>query len=417
MPCRESPNKRSGRAPVLLAFGLALIGAAAPAASDEWRLVLPGPGEPFEHPPLRALGLGARRPEDVIETASYRGTRRRYAQLRYGSPSSVRITVVLDEAAPGAADLYVDADRNRRIEARDLVRGEGRTWRLPLDVAIVAGEATRFERRAAVFRLGATGLTLGYAAAGSLDGRVRLGDREHAARRQDGDGNGLLTDAQDLLWIDLDDDGRWDATAEQFLYAGILPIGAARYAVRSDPLGTRLALTPLEGTGTVRLVAVRPASRARVAALEATLIGQDGSAIGLTDDGAEATVPVGAYRLGTVTLSLDDPAGGPRWSYVFSDNDRRGEPRWYQVEKGGQVEIDPIGTLELVAGLVGGEKPRRAGEDLELQPRLYTGDGLLIVTSYRGTPTTPSSDEGPGAKVALRTTDGRPLALGHSGFA
>src|SRR5262249_8809762 len=156
-------------------------------------------------------------------------------------------------------DLYVDADRNRRIEAKDRVAGKGRTWRLPLEVAVVAGEETKRIPRAAVFRLGATGLTFSFAAAGYLEGTVNVAGRAHAARRQDGDGNGSLTDAQDRLWIDLDDDGRWDPAGEQFLYTSILALGDARHALRSDELGTRLALETLEGAGTARLELKRPA--------------------------------------------------------------------------------------------------------------------------------------------------------------
>ncbi len=48
-------------------------------------------------------------------------------RLRYGSPSSVRVTIVLDEIGRGEADLYVDANRNRRIEWPDRVAGENRT--------------------------------------------------------------------------------------------------------------------------------------------------------------------------------------------------------------------------------------------------------------------------------------------------
>ena len=104
------------------------------------------------------------------------------------------MTVVLDEIGRGAADLYVDANRNRRIEATDRVDGENRTWRLPLDLAIVEGETTRYERRAAIFRLGVTGITFSHAAAGYLEGQVEFAGRRHAVRRMDGDGNGLFTD-------------------------------------------------------------------------------------------------------------------------------------------------------------------------------------------------------------------------------
>src|SRR5262249_58696938 len=111
---------------------------------------------------------------EVREWARYRGTRRRYAQLRYGSPGSVRVTVVLDEAGPGDVDLYVDADRNRRIEAKDRVASKDRTWRLPLEVAVVAGEETRRIPRVAVFRLGATGLTVSFAAARYIERTLRV---------------------------------------------------------------------------------------------------------------------------------------------------------------------------------------------------------------------------------------------------
>ena len=61
-------------------------------------------------------------------------------------------------------------------------------------------------------------MTFSFSAAGYLEGTVSLAGRVHAARRTDGDGNGFLTDAQDRLWIDSNDDGRWDASLEQFLF-------------------------------------------------------------------------------------------------------------------------------------------------------------------------------------------------------
>jgi hypothetical protein len=362
------------------------------------------------------MALADAKPDDVRELARYRGMRRRYAQLRYGSPGSVRVTVVLDEISPGDADLYVDADRNRRIEDKDRVQGAHRTWRVPLDVAVVDGETTRYVRRAVIFRRGLTGLTFSVAAAGYLEGNVRLEGREHTARRMDGDGNGTLTDPQDRLWIDLNDDGQWDPTSEQFLYATILSVGSGRYAVRSDALGTRLALEPLEGTGHVRLALAIPENRARVVDLSATLVGRDGSAVGLGGDQAGAVVPVGDYRLHTVTLTLEPPGGGPTWSYVFSDDGGRPGQGWQRVEKDARVDFDPIGTIEFRTGF-DPKKACRAGEDLTVSPRLYTGAGLLINTCYRGTPVNPQHDDGPCAEIALTTSDSQKLSTARSGFA
>ena len=172
-----------------------------------------------------------------------------------------------------------------------------------------------------------------------------------AARRVDGDGNGQVSDPQDRLWIDLDGDGRFDPAAEQFLFATVLNLDGARYVVRSDELGNRLGVEPLIGVGTLRLAwkgakAGNPdaaSSAGNRVELHATALGRDGSVYGLS--GTEpASVPVGEYRLGTVTIALDDPRGGQRWSFIFSDNGARGEPRWYKVEKDATVAIDPIGT-------------------------------------------------------------------------
>jgi hypothetical protein len=419
MDQNQRPRKRPARVTSGWAIALALLGTAGPAAAGDWRYVLPPPGDAFEHPPLRALALSRQKPEDVKETVRYRGGRQRYTQLRYGSPGSIRVTVVLDVVAPGDVDLYVDSNRNRRIEARDRVTGEGRTWRLPMQVALVEGEVTNLTPRAAIFRLGATGLTFSFAAAGYLEGTVNVGGREHAARRTDGDGNGFLTDAQDRLWIDLDDDGRWDPTNEQFLYATILPLDGARYALRSDELGTRLAFEPLEGTGTVslKLNLKRLAGAPEVAEVHATLIGRDGSALGLSGEGERVTVPAGEYRVGTLTLALEDPSGGPRWSFIFSDNGGKPDHRWYKVGKRAAVEIDPVGVLEMQTGVEADAKGLRAGDDLPLQPKLYTGDGLLINTCFRGTPTNPSGDDGPGAEIKLTGTDARSLDVARSGFA
>jgi hypothetical protein len=397
----------------------ALFAAAAPetgAAPAAWRYVVPPPGDPFESPPLHAIALATEKPDDLIVNVSFHGRRQRFAQLRYGSPSSVRVAIVLDEISRGTADLYVDVNRNRRIEATERVAGENRTWRLPLDLAIVEGESVRYGHRAAVFRLGATGITFSHAAAGYLEGQVEFGGHRHAVRRTDGDGNGLFTDLQDRLWIDLNDDGHWDSSSEQFLFSSILTIGDARYAVRSDPFGQRLTVEPLAGSGTVRLALAQRQGVPPAVELTATLIGREGSAHGLSGERPQATVPIGEYRLGTVTCAFEDAHGGPRWNFVFSDIGRRGVDRWYKVEQGGTTVIDPVGTLEFKAGA---EETARVhpGDDVKLQPQLFTGDGLLIVTCYRGEVANPAAEAGPGAAIELATSDGRTLATAHSGFA
>jgi hypothetical protein len=392
---------------------LATPPALADSSGAPWSYVVPSAEDPFEPAPLRALALTPVKPADLVEKVTYRGKRRRYAQIRYGTPTSVRVTAVLDESGPGAAVLYVDANRDRRIEAIDKVAPDGtrRTWRLAL--ALAGGEAAGSEPRSCIFRLGATGITLSFAALGYLEGRVVVGTKEHAARRVDGDSNGLWTDPKDQLWIDLNDDGKWDRAAEVFLYAPTLVLAGTRYGLRSDALGCRLTLNVLAGTGSVRLGLTGHPIAGKVAEISATLVGRDGAAVGISGAG-DTTVAVGEYRLAMVSLLLDDPAGGPPWLFIFSDNGRRGEAVWHAVSSGADLVIDPIGTLEFGTGLDASEAAR-PGLPLDFQPTLYTSDGLLIVSAARGTPA--ASREGPTGAIALCSADGRRLDTAHSGFA
>jgi hypothetical protein len=406
----------------ILMFLLSLVHGVGQAGDGQskpaWQFVLPAPGDPFEHPPFRALVLGREKPADVSEKVVFRGASRRYAQLRFGSPGSVRVTIVLDEVGPGDVDLFVDANRDRKIDDRDRVArqkgpsGREQLWRLPLDVATVEGDVTKLTHRAVVFRLGATGRTLGYAAAGYLEGTVVMDGQVRSVRRMDGDGNGLLTDPQDRIWIDLNQDGLWDTSAEQFLFATVLNLEGSRFVLRSDQLGLRLAFEPLVGTGTLRLTL----KKGKAAELHATLVGRDGSAFGLSGD-EPSIVPVGDYRMSTLTATFDDPQGGASWSFLFSDNGARGDPRWYQVDKDKEAAIDPIGTLAMELSIADKVKTVKAGEDLSFQPLLYTGDGLLINVAYRGSPASPGAQESLGAVTTLATTDGQTLASAHSGFA
>jgi hypothetical protein len=194
--------------------------------------------------------------------------------------------------------------------------------------------------------------------------------------------------------------------------------GGERFAVRSDELGTRLAFERVDGAGTVKLKLNRPAGSAPATELHATLLGRDGSAVGLSGDSEGMTVPAGEYRLGTLSLSFDDPQGGSRWSFIFSDNGGTADHKWHRVQKGSTVEIDPVGKLILATGLKDAQLNFAAGDDIDLQPTLLTGDGLLINTCFRGAPTSPGGHDGAAADITLKASAGaESLAVAVSGFA
>lgn len=212
-------------------------------------------------------------------------------------------------------------------------------------------------------------------------------------------------------------DGHFDPSSEQFLYTSVINLDGERYVVLSDELGSRLAFRPLVGTGTLRLVRKGrgPSSPAQSSEMHATAISRDGSVFAVTGS-VPATVPAGEYRLGTVTLALDDAKTGQRWSYVFSDGGAKGQPHWYKVARDTAVTIDPIGTPTFELTLRDQTKVIRPGDDVAVQPALYTGDGLLIVVAYCGNPLAPAVQEILGARIALMTHDDKTLATVHSGF-
>jgi hypothetical protein len=396
---------------LFLATDAAVVAGESPA----WRYVVPGMGEPFDHPPLRVLALSDQRPDDLREEVAYRGKKQRYAQLRYGSPNSVRVALVLDEIAPGEIDLYADTHRKRLIGPEDKVAGDRLTWQMRLDVAVVTGDALKLIPRTVLFRYGRATRALSYATCGYVEGQTKIGERMVMVRRVDGDGNGFLTDPQDRLWLDLDGQGRWDPIRHQFPFSPLLTLGRERYVVKSDALGKRLHFAKLEGTGTVRLAVPAPL-RDAVEELFVTLSSRDGIVATLEGKSAEAVLPVGDYRFTTLLLNMKDAKSGETWGYLFSDNGADRE-EWHTLAKDATLVLDPIGQIKLTS--VASEDGKcTAGEQLQFRPGLYTGDGLLITMAcFGGYVSSVSFGNSPRAKILLAGADGAQYDATSSGFA
>ncbi len=406
--------KRKTAMILLIGCVLVMLRPLAARADGRWEYIVPLAGDPMEHPPYRALTLSDRKPPDLAERTDYGSEQPRYAQLTYGTVGSTRVALVVDRRSPTDVELYVDADRNRVIEPHDRVQGSGRVWQLPLDVAVAEGEKTNLTERSVVFRLSRLGHTLQYAAQGYLEGTLQLGDHTRRVRRVDGDGNGLFADTQDLIWIDSNGDGEWDPLGEQYPFVPILRLDQ-RYAVRGDPLGEHFSLDLLEGSGTVRIELASEELAERLIAVEVTLAGRDGSVVGLREHQKEVELPVGEYRVSTLTLSLKDPGDGRPWSYVFSEDYGSESHTWYEVAKGSCLTLDPIGRVTLETGT---PDPVfcSSGAELLVQPRILVGDGLLAQSVYRGEQGSPNTSDTCQANICLLSPGGAILATSESGF-
>jgi len=224
----------------LLLTTLSATAATAAAGEPAWKYVADDAFRPLP----RSVPLSAARPDDLREDVAFRGKQRKYAQVRYGSEDSRRVAVVVDEVSADDWDLYVDADRNPVIEAKDKVGGKGRERSARLDVEITRGLEILHEPRTLLWRLGAARTSISLATVGYVEGHVQIDGNRVAVRRVDGDANGFFADAADRLWLDLNGDGKWDPITEQFPLLPVLTLGKQRYAVRGDARGARLALEP-----------------------------------------------------------------------------------------------------------------------------------------------------------------------------
>lgn len=386
-------------------------------AGADWSYRVPAPGEAMECPPPAAVPLANEAPEDVMVGFEVEG-HARYGQIRYGDPGSTRVTVLVDQLGADRAALYLDVDRNRRIDLHERVaRSADGRWVAELAVATEVDGKPRFVPRRVALSLGRLGGLLSIATMGYLEGEVAIGDRMARARRVDGDADGFFTSHRDTLLLDVDGDGAFQPFEELFAFAPIVSFGGARFAVRSDPLGESLEIEALTGTGHIRLhLPELDDSEAEVAYLNALLIGRDGSAVGFEALDEALEVPAGEYRVGMITCSIRASGGGQDWSFVFSEPGGRDDVVWYEVAADVELRVDPLGMPRFGEWTTTQLESCAPGQSLTVRPYLLTGDGLLINTAYFGR-SVPAWSGGMDAQVRLLGERGELLANARSGFA
>jgi len=382
-----------------------------------WRYVAESAEPGFERPSLQKLACSDERPEDIVEKVAFRGTKRLYAQLRYGTPNSNRVTIVIDEREGGEFDLYVDRNRNRTIEPKDLVESQGALRTTVLAAEILKDDIAEHVPRRVVFRRSALDGGLSYATTGYMEGQIALGGRTIAVRRIDGDGNGFFADPRDRLWLDLDGDAKWDPFGEQFPLLPVMKVDNRRYAMRADAIGERLSLEEITGVGTIRLKLETLPAGSQVADLEVTLMGDDGSSYALRGAEEAVQVPVGKYALNTLSLSAQREQDSQPWYFVFSRSKEPRDEDWHSVERDADVAVDPIGNLRFALEFPDGEGEFAPGKKFSAAPRLYTQAGLLINSCSIGNADKHAGyGSGPGAEIQL-ISGAAAISADRSGFA
>jgi hypothetical protein len=406
---------------VSLALGLVLLvhHTRADEGNSSWRYVVPESTESGFTSPALIMPLSEQRPEAIKSEPPARGGKRSYALLRYGSPSSPLMPMVLDERDGGELDLTIDLSRSGEMGDARPIAGNGRTRQLEIKSAIPHKDRASVEfPRQVLIRKSASGKSLSVATLGYLAGSVTVGDTTVAARRVDGNANGLFADPQDRLWLDLNADGKFDPFDEQFPFGPVLSVGGKRYAARSDEVGMRLALEEITGTGKISVRLASLTDDYELKELELSLAARDGSVYSARGSGGPLEVPPGQYATRALELLLVNRQSGERWYFVFSRFEDPREQDWHEVAVGKDIAIDPVGKLDFRLEGAALDQKIPAGTDFRIEPGLYTQDGMQIRRCDDGNPAAGLSlnDQGRCAHVVLAQTNGTAISQHTSGF-
>lgn len=358
---------------------------------------------------FRPVELGDR-PIVPLHADDRPGAAARYGLLPTGNVAADYPLVVWLPGGPGGPQVWIDGDGDGRFAPGERHTLGPQPLALPLTLSVRSGEGVQKLRRTVlVRRRGEDGLS--YAVRGYAAGRLRLGERDHAALLTDGNGDGCFDAAgTDRVWIDLDGDGTFDALTEQFLLGAPLALHGQKYLLRPDALGTSVEVRerPTE-QGAVRLTL--PAQfGTSVTHFTAQLVSDWGELVTVDAADRAQAMPVGRYSVEEMKLKLTD-ARGRAWTYRFVG------ARRFDVA----INPDRETALAVLDGLALGVKAAlpaagaRPGQEFAVTPAVRTSAGLELIhceTAERGT------DYGkmPEADIRLTGPDGATADRTSSSF-
>jgi len=346
-------------------------------------------------------------PTDVAVEIKWAGVRKHFGQLRFGAGDTIRIAFAVDEMADGSADVYLDADRTRRLTPAMKLKEKGPTWTATLTASSGSAEA----ERTVLVHWGPKAKVLGVATLGGVEGMTKIGDRDLRCRVVDGDGNGLFSDPKDVLRIDLDGDGKFDLFREQFRLRPFMTFGKDRWIVHGRPIDGRVAFSPLRELGKVGLK-IPPSLPKNVESMIVEMSSTDGVSLVLSQPDQKLEAPPGRYVINAVNFVIP-AADGRRWKYAFY-RDSAVAPVRFEIVAGKEMMVDPLGRLDFALSVRGTNDGIKPGQEIQLQTTWKTSTGLQINTVYYGDENIDANQ--PHAVVELKRDGNRVVGRERCGF-
>ena len=331
-----------------------------------------------------------------------------YGLLPVGPKPETALAIVWLPRAPGGPELWLDADGDGRLTVAERHALPGRELELPARITVQIEPETMRVERTVIVRRASLGDGLRYAVRGFVQGSIEFGGRPHATVLIDGNANGCFnTVGQDRIWIDLNDDGRYDSLTEQFPLGKPLRHEGQTYVVRSNPLASSV-LASLRSAEQGKLCVMLAGKQN--AKISAQLLSDLGELVAIDQLDREMDVPTGEYRVSSLQLEMPD-AAGETWSYSFYED--KGPQHRVQTGQRTQIILLPDLLMKVTLERQGGKI--RPGDNVTITPRLSASDGLVLSSCKVGKNQDFRQAEA-AAEILLFSLDGKIISRGISGF-
>jgi hypothetical protein len=193
----------------------------------------------------------------------------------------------------------------------------------------------------------------------------------------DGNFDGRLDSPSDLLRVDLNRNGSFEAIREQFPMTRLWRLAGRRFALGIDQPRRQFTPREINQLGTIEVVFPQNDFQQPPSEFSISLVSDTGIHVAI-EGTAPVAVPVGEYRLLAASLLW---SGETKARATFSQDHLAGSFHTVQVRPDELTRVMPLGMLEVGASLV---SRGTEGNEIQIQPFMRSDTGMYLTRYSTG---------------------------------